>query len=184
MSSSFHYTESFTSETVQQQPRQTLSSISKSYSTANFARTGQALSNSRATNNKAVNQIAADLLELQQGTHSQVARSSSVANFSQQSKSRASQNTYASSASQAFISDVEAAILRANIPIELNESEEITVNGQRGIWANRSEVLNWRGVCPISEYQINADPNPEIITKRACQSLECNSSISFTKLRV
>jgi hypothetical protein len=176
MSSSFHYTESFASETVQQQqPRQTLSSISKSHSTANFARTGQASnSNSRAAtnnnnnNSQAVSQIAADLLELQQ-----VARSSSAANFSQQSKSRASTHTTQASASQAFLSDVEAAILRANIPIELNETEEITVNGQRGIWANRNEVLNWRGVCPLAEYQINADPNPEIITKRACQSLEC-----------
>jgi hypothetical protein len=175
MSSSFHYTESFTSEVVQnpsaqqQPPRQTLSSISKSHSSAHFARpsgNSRAGNASSAAQNNPVNQIAADLLELQ----NQVSRSASAAHFSQ-NRSRASQNTNASSS--VFLSDVEAAILRANIPIELNETEEITVNGQRGIWANKTEVSNWRGVCPLSEYQINADPNPEIITKRACQHLEC-----------
>lgn len=39
-----------------------------------------------------------------------------------------------------YLSEVEAAILRSTVPINLNETEEITVNGQRGIWANRSEV--------------------------------------------
>jgi len=41
-----------------------------------------------------------------------------------------------------FLSEIEAAILRSQHPIEINETEEITVNGQRGIWANRSEVIN------------------------------------------
>lgn len=39
-----------------------------------------------------------------------------------------------------YLSDVESAILRSSVPINLSETEEITVNGQRGIWANRSEV--------------------------------------------
>lgn len=41
-----------------------------------------------------------------------------------------------------YLSEIETAILRSSVPINLNETEEITVNGQRGIWANRSEVTN------------------------------------------
>lgn len=40
------------------------------------------------------------------------------------------------------LSSVELAILRSNAPIEISGSEEITVNGERGIWANKSEVNN------------------------------------------
>ncbi len=39
------------------------------------------------------------------------------------------------------ISQIEQAILRSQNPIEIQESEEITVNGHRGVWANKSEVL-------------------------------------------
>lgn len=38
------------------------------------------------------------------------------------------------------LSNVELAILRSNAPIEISGSEEITVNGERGVWANKSEV--------------------------------------------
>ena len=69
------------------------------------------------------------------------------------------------------LSSVEAAILRSRNPIDVNETEEITVLGQRGIWANKSEVMNWRGPIPITEYQINEDSNPEVITKQSDQSL-------------
>jgi hypothetical protein len=78
---------------------------------------------------------------------------------------------------------VETAILRSNIPIEINETEEITVNGERGIWANRAEVVNWRGVIPITEYIINEDLNPEIITKRTEQSLVYIQELAIRYLR-
>lgn len=64
------------------------------------------------------------------------------------------------------LSDVEAAILRSKVPIELHETQEITVNGHKGIWANRAEVNNWKGLLPLSEYKINEDLSPEIITKK------------------
>ncbi|RMZ99412.1 hypothetical protein BpHYR1_046756, partial [Brachionus plicatilis] len=38
-----------------------------------------------------------------------------------------------------YLSEIEQAILRSSDPISVNESEEITVNGQRGIWANKAE---------------------------------------------
>ena len=78
------------------------------------------------------------------------------------------------STSNAFLSDMEAAILRsADAPIQINETEEINVLGQRGIWANKSEVVNWKGILPITDYLINEDPNPEIINKRVivCKNL-------------
>lgn len=71
-----------------------------------------------------------------------------------------------------FVSGVEAAILRSQVPIELSETEEITVNGHRGIYANRQEAANWRGPVPIHEYRINEDPNPEIINKKTNQTIE------------
>ena len=77
-----------------------------------------------------------------------------------------------STAAAGFLSEVEQAILRSNVPLEINESEEITVLGQRGIWANRAEVVNWRGVVPIGSYKINEDDTPEIITKRTQQRIE------------
>ena len=41
-----------------------------------------------------------------------------------------------------YLSEIEASILRSTVPITVNETEEISVIGQRGIWANRSEVIS------------------------------------------
>jgi hypothetical protein len=83
----------------------------------------------------------------------------------------------------AALSAVEAAILRSSVPIEINETEEITVNGQRGIWANKAEVANWRGIIPISQYEINQDSNPEIITKRSQQQIVYQQEVAIRYLR-
>jgi len=82
-----------------------------------------------------------------------------------------------------FLSEIEQAILRSADPITINESEEITVNGQRGIWANRAEVVNWRGAIPITQYLINEDSNPELITKRSVQQLEYIQELAIRYLR-
>lgn len=82
-----------------------------------------------------------------------------------------------------FLSEIENSIIRSNQPIQINESEEITVNGQRGIWANRAEVVNWRGVIPITQYVINEDANPEIITKRSNQTLDYVQELAIRYLR-
>jgi len=63
-------------------------------------------------------------------------------------------------------------MLRADEPIEVTETSAITVIGNYGVWVNREEVLNWRGDIPIENYQINEDPNPEIITKKSKQNIE------------
>jgi hypothetical protein len=81
------------------------------------------------------------------------------------------------------LSQVEAAILRASIPFEINESEVITVNGQSGVWSNKNEIINWKGVIPLSQYVINEDVNPEIIRKRTEQQLTYEQEIAVRYLR-
>jgi hypothetical protein len=88
-----------------------------------------------------------------------------------------------SAVSAQFLSQIETAILRSQIPIEINETEEITVLGERGIWANRAEVVEWRGVIPINQYVINEDQNPEIITKKSSQQLEYVQELAIRYLR-
>ena len=81
------------------------------------------------------------------------------------------------------LSSIEAAILRSTIPIDVNETEEITWNGQRGIWLNKSEVISWKGVVPLNEYRINEDPNPDLITKKSEQQLVYNQEVAIRYLR-
>lgn len=91
------------------------------------------------------------------------------------------------SAASAIIGDlenkIENAILRSNVPINITETEEISVLGHRGVWANKNEVINWRGPIPISQYKINEDPNPEIIHKTSAQPVEYTQDIQVRYLR-
>ena len=89
----------------------------------------------------------------------------------------------ASQRSNALLSEIEAAILRSGQPIDSNEQEEIEVLGQRGLWLNKQEILNWRGVIPITEYLINEDANPEIITKRSQEKIEYIQELAIRYLR-
>ena len=52
-----------------------------------------------------------------------------------------------------------------------------------GIWANKSEVVNWRGVIPIADYEINQDEQPEVITKRSNQQLVYQQEVAIRYLR-
>ena len=82
-----------------------------------------------------------------------------------------------------YTSEIESAIIRATTPININETEEITVLGNRGVWANRTEVVNWKGIIPIEQYLINEDANPEVITKRVRQQLEYVQELAIRYLR-
>jgi hypothetical protein len=80
--------------------------------------------------------------------------------------------SYETTESYSYLSETEAAILRADAPIYLpdgDQTEEITVNGQKGLWVNRQEIVSWRGPIPITAYEINQDPQPELIRKRTSQ---------------
>lgn len=82
-----------------------------------------------------------------------------------------------------YLSKVEVSILQSEMPIEIEESEEIEVNGEKGIWANKSEVINWRGELPIQEYKINTDVNPEILIKNSNQQIEYIQELAIRYLR-
>ena len=81
------------------------------------------------------------------------------------------------------LSAVETAILRSSVPIEIGEGEEIVVNGNRGIWANKAESINWKGPLPLSQYAINSDSNPEVITKKSRQHLVYQQEVAIRYLR-
>ena len=140
-----------------------------------------------------INQIAQDILLLNavnSGSRlvidkplSSNSRNTANSNLQQQNQSRNVQGYYTSSNQSTGLSDIETAMLRSTVPIDLKETEEITVNGERGIWANKSEITNWRGVLPLSKYSINDDPNPEIIRKRTDQQLIYQQEIAIRYLR-
>lgn len=88
-----------------------------------------------------------------------------------------------SNAGVEWLSQIEQSILRSANPIEVNESEELTVLGQRGLWLNRAEVNAWRGDISIEEYRIHQDSNPQIITKRVEQVLEYVQELAIRYLR-
>jgi len=87
------------------------------------------------------------------------------------------------SASSEFLSQIEQAILRASNPLEVSESEELTVIGQRGIWLNKQEVNAWRGDLAITEYKIHEDRNPQVIQKRYEQVFEYVQELAIRYLR-
>ncbi len=82
-----------------------------------------------------------------------------------------------------WLSQIEQTILRSANPVEISETEELTVLGQRGLWINRAEVNAWRGDIAISEYRIHEDRNPQIITKRVEQVLEYVQELAIRYLR-
>ena len=147
----------------------------------------QALLNNR----NAINQIAKDMMLLNRvslgGSNAEKSKTnqSSVLDTSDIYGSRSMHNqSIAESESKINrLDDIETAILRSNVPIDLNETEEITVNGEKGIWANKNEIVNWRGHFPISNYPINDDPNPEIIRKRTEQQLVYHQEVAIRYLR-
>ncbi len=149
-----------------------------------------------------VNQIASDLLQLND--------SRAINSLRGGSSFDANGTISGTSNLSGILSSVEAAILRSTIPIDIVETEEITVNGQRGIWANRAETINWKGVVPIrlestrnvphyirinlfirkknvsyfsSQYSVNEDSNPEVITKRSQQQLVYQQEVAIRYLR-
>lgn len=81
-------------------------------------------------------------------------------------------------------SEIEDAILKSTQPIPVNaQDEEILVNGERGVWINKAESLNWKGPLPLNNYQINEDPEPEIIKKTTSQKIEYVQELAIRYLR-
>ena len=137
---------------------------------------------SSASSGGQVSQIAQDLLQFSQS--SSAASAFAGASASSASAAFGSAGASAAAGGAAFSSQIEAAILAAQgAPININETEEITVLGNRGIWANKAEVVNWKGVIPIEQYVINEDANPEVINKKVTQQLEYIQELAIRYLR-
>jgi len=123
--------------------------------------------------------IATDLLALVGNSSS----SSSTNNIATDLLALVGNSSSSSNAGVEWLSQIEQSILRSANPIEVNETEELTVIGQRGLWLNRAEVNAWRGDIAISEYIIHQDANPQIVTKRVEQVLEYVQELAIRYLR-
>jgi hypothetical protein len=82
-----------------------------------------------------------------------------------------------------YQSQIENTLLKSTKPPDIQVDEEITINDQTGLWANKNECLNWKGEIPLNEYKINEDHNPEIIVKKNDHSLEYTQEIAIQYLR-
>ena len=63
-------------------------------------------------------------------------------------------------------SQIEQAVINARQPIQTNETAQFQAGQFQGTYLNKQEVDQFRGPVPIDQYQINQDPNPEVIRKR------------------
>jgi hypothetical protein len=140
-----------------------------------------------ATRNSNVTRIARDLLQLSTaaGSRASTAAASGYAASPSfvSSVSAASSSAAAQSVNQQYLSDLERQILNAKSPLSVQSSEEIEVNGLKGQYLNKSEVVNWKGDLPIEEYEINVDEEPEVINKKANQKLEYVQELAVKYLR-
>ncbi len=91
------------------------------------------------------------------------------------------------SAGDPGLTNLETLILRSQVPIEINESEQITINNQCGIWASKNEEINWKldniSKIPLHKYPINDDPTPEIIKKKLNKQIEYVQEMAVRYLR-
>lgn len=77
----------------------------------------------------------------------------------------------------------EKEILKSTKPLDIREQSEASVSGFNGIWANKQEVLNWRGPIPITDYRLNEDNNPDFITKTINEPVEYTQDITVKYLK-
>ena len=146
-------------------------SASSAESSAVFG--GRSVSSLSGTTQSSVSQIASDLLQFSRTG----AASSLSSGFSSTS------TVINAAVTSQYSSEIETAILRSTTPIRITESEEINVLGNKGIWANRAEVMNWKGILPINQYSVNEDSNPLVISKKIRQQLEYLQELAIRYLR-
>jgi len=145
--------------------------MSYSYSSSSYSQSAGA--------SQGASSVASDLLSLVQGS----TQSSATNNIATDLLALVANSSSSSNAGVEWLSQIEQSILRSANPIEVNETEELTVIGQRGLWLNRAEVNAWRGDIAISEYIIHQDANPQIVTKRVEQVLEYVQELAIRYLR-
>jgi hypothetical protein len=140
-----------------------------------------------ASANEIVQKIAQDLLELQK-TYSNSFKKANLKLSKSASLATAitniSDNFLNNKEINQHISTIEEAILRAkNFPILIDETEQVSALGQRGIYANKCEANNWKGEIPLSQYTLNQDDNPQLIKKKVTHQLEYIQELAVRYLR-
>lgn len=158
--------------------------LSFNNSSASLGNGGAVLTKSASATDNAnsVSRIAQDLLELQRASRKNINQNMDSAVFNQSFNH--TQNYHSNSRQEYnYVSNIEAAILKSNFPLETDETEEISVNGQHGLWINKFESTHWKGMVPIDQYPINQDSNPEIINKKSAQNLEYVQELAIRYLR-
>ena len=82
------------------------------------------------------------------------------------------------------ISRVEEAMRASRNPISLQDREEVSVNGIRGIFANKTEVQNFRGPVPIEQYSLNTNTSDaEIVNKTPADCVVDTQEIKYRYLK-
>ena len=131
------------------------------------------------------NQIIGDLLQLSKelGFEQKSALTNSFATASLTDVTSKSVSPLVAGSTSTYLSEVEQSVLRSLDPIDSNETDVVTVNGENGLWLNKSEVANWRGLIPLSQYVINQDANPQVVTKASNRVLEYVQELAIRYLR-
>ena len=80
-------------------------------------------------------------------------------------------------------SSMATKIVNSKFPIEIDESELITVNDLTGIYANKSDEKDWNGIVPIRSYTVNVDSNPEIMHKNIKDVINYKQPITISYLK-
>lgn len=79
-----------------------------------------------------------------------------------------------------FISEIEQAIIKSENPIPFKATEKIKVNGIKGILLNKNEVSKIKN---IDQYELNNDPNPQVIRKKPNKKLVYEQEIGVRYLK-
>ena len=81
----------------------------------------------------------------------------------------------------------EEEMMQSSEPLPTRETDEIEVNGERGVWLNKAEVTAWSRQpnlpWSLGDYPINEDKNPEIIKKVSSQRVEYTQDVVLRLLR-
>ncbi len=78
----------------------------------------------------------------------------------------------------AFVHSAENSDL--NLTTDIEDSLELELED---VWANKSQISNWIGPIPISDYPINVDPNPIIIKKELRKKFEYKRKVFLKYLQ-
>jgi hypothetical protein len=79
---------------------------------------------------------------------------------------------------------LEELIVNAIEPIATpHDVKERTVNGERGLWLNENDELQWKGGVNINEYAVNNDQNPQYKVKVISKPVRFLRSILVRRLK-